>query len=51
MLTVYRVTKESPDDEKYGSVSRMRWAVVSVLADAETVSRMLYRLIQSISNR
>jgi four helix bundle protein len=99
-LAVYRVTKGFPGDERYGLISQMRRAAVSVpaniaegfkrqgkadkirfyntsetsleevkyyfilsrdlgyiadmeqlMADAETVSRMLYRLIESIRGR
>jgi four helix bundle protein len=99
-LVVYRVTKTFPADEKYGLVSQMRRAAVSIpaniaegfkrrgqadkmrfyntgetsleelkyyfilskdlehladieqlMADAEIVSRLLYRLIESISSR
>jgi four helix bundle protein len=98
-LAIYRATKTFPGDEKYGPVSQMRRATVSVaaniaegfkrqgqadklrfyntsetsleelkyylilskdleyldnieslMADAETVSRLLYRLIESIKN-
>ncbi len=99
-LVVYRVTKTFPADEKYGLVSQMRRAAVSIpaniaegfkrrgqadkmrfyntgetsleelkyyfilskdleyladteqlMADSEIVSRLLYRLIESISSR
>lgn len=100
VLKVYQTTKTFPADEKYGLVSQMRRAAVSVpaniaegfkrrgqadkmrfyntgetsleelkyyfilskdlgyltnieelIADAESVSRLLYRLIESINNR
>jgi four helix bundle protein len=100
VLAVYQITKTFPADERYGLVSQMRRAAVSIpaniaegfkrrgqadkvrfyntsetsleelkyyfilsrdleylankeqlIADAETVSRMLYRLIESINSR